>query len=287
MLSRLTLIFLLGLSATVHAQAEFDDLRDISSARGYAMGGATVAQGLGTESILGNPAAMALFKLYRIELHGAWDSSDKDAFAGVSVMDAKTSPVAAGLDYHILSLRNGAGRSTAHFTTLALALPLSSSLMLGASLHYLRLRGGLDPLRINDTSVDAGMLVRLGSAYTLGFSAHNLVGSDRPELGRYYSAHMGLFTGLLTLGADVRADFDTAEKNLFTYSGGAEYLFGQAVPLRAGYSYDTFRRTSQLGLGLGFITQQGGGIDFAYRHDFGKGEGRGRLFVLSIRMQVG
>ncbi|SEU15394.1 hypothetical protein [Stigmatella erecta] len=287
MLSRLTLLLLLGLSATVHAQAEFDDLRDLSSARGYAMGGATLAHGLGTESLLGNPAAIALFKLYRVELHGAWDTSDKDAFAGVSVMDAKTSPVAAGLDYHILSLRNGAGRSTAHFTTLALALPLSSNLMIGSSLHYLRLRGGIDPLRVNDTSVDAGLLMRLGSAYTLGFSAHNLVGSDRPELGRYYSAHLGIFTGLLTLGADVRADFDTAAKNIFTYSGGAEYLFGQAVPVRLGYSYDTFRRTSQLGAGLGFITQQGGGIDFAYRHEFGKGEGRGRLFSLSIRMQVG
>ncbi|MDC0713999.1 hypothetical protein POL68_36375 [Stigmatella sp. ncwal1] len=287
MLSRLPLLLALCVSAAAHAQAEFDDLRDISSARGYAMGGATLAHGLGTESILGNPAAIALFKMYRIELHGAWDTSDKDAFAGVSLMDAKTSPVAAGIDYHILSLRNGAGRATAHFTTLALALPLSSGLMIGSSLHYLRLKGGFDPLKANDTSVDAGLLVRLGGAYTLGFSAHNLLGTDTPMLSRYYSAHLGFFTGLFTLGADVRADFETEEKNIFTYSGGAEYLLGQSIPVRLGYSYDTFRRTSQLGVGLGFMTQEGGGIDFAYRHDFGKGDGRGRLLSLSIRMQVG
>src|SRR5690349_12791750 len=102
---RLMLLFALFLSTTVYAQADVDDLRDLQIARAYGMGGAYRALGLGTEAILGNPAAMALWKMYRMEVHGSWDAKGHDAFGGVSVMDGKTSDLAAGLDYHFLSLR--------------------------------------------------------------------------------------------------------------------------------------------------------------------------------------
>jgi opacity protein-like surface antigen len=87
------------------------------------------------------------------------------------------------------------------------------------------------------------------------------------------------------LGADVRADFDTREDSVFTYGVGLEYILGQSVPVRVGYTYDGFNEASQLGLGLGFLTQEGGGVDIGYRHDFG-GE-KGRVLAITIRMQVG
>ncbi len=92
-----------------------------------------------------------------------------------------------------------------------------------------------------------------------------------------------MFAGLLTLAADVRADFETDGRTTFTYSGGLEYIFGQNFPLRAGYTWDGFTRSSQLGVGLGLM-MPGGGIDLAYRHDLG-GE-NGRLVALTVRMQV-
>jgi opacity protein-like surface antigen len=280
---RLILLLALSLSTTVQAQSDVEDLRDIHSARSYAMGGAYRALGLGTESVLGNPAAIAMFKMYRMELHGSWDTHGKDAFGGLSVMDAKTSDLAAGLDYHLLSLRSGAGRTTAHFTTLALAFPLTPGVLIGSSVHYLRARGG--PFDANATTVDAGLLLRFSEGFTIGFSGHNLIDTRNPELTRYYSAHAGFLAGLLVLGADVRADFQTREESVFTYGFGAEYILGQSIPVRLGYTYDGFNEASQLGVGLGFMTQEGGGIDIGYRHDFG-GE-KGRVLALSIKMQVG
>jgi opacity protein-like surface antigen len=280
---RLILLLALCLSTTVHAQSDVEDLRDIHTARGYGTGGAYRALGLGTEAVLGNPAAIALYKVYRMELHGSWDAQGKDTFGGLSVMDSKTSALAAGLDYHLLSLRSGAGRTTAHFTTLALAFPLTPGVLVGSSVHYLRARGG--PFDANATTVNAGLLLRFSEGLTVGFSGHNLIDTKNPELTRYYSAHAGFFAGLLVLSADVRADFESREQSVFTYGFGAEYILGQAVPVRVGYSYDGFNETSQLGLGLGFMTQEGGGIDVGYRHDFG-GE-RGRVLSLSIKLQVG
>jgi opacity protein-like surface antigen len=280
--SRLTLLLALSLSTAVYAQSDVEDLRDIQSARAYAMGGAYRALGLGSEAVLGNPAAMALWKMYRMELHGSWDTSGKDAFGGVTIMDAKTSDLAAGLDYHILSLRSGEGRSTGHFSTLAFALPITPGVLIGSSIHYLRLT---EPQRSNASTVDVGVLLRFSDSFTTGFSAHNLIDTNNVELTRYYSLHAGYLTGLLTLAADVRADFESQARRVLTYSAGAEYILGQALPVRLGYTYDGFQKASQLGVGLGFMTEGGGGIDLGYRHDLG-GQ-KGRLLALTIKMQVG
>ncbi len=282
MLCRLMLLFALSLSTTVYAQSDAEDLRDIQSARAYGMGGAYRALGLGTEAVLGNPAAIAMWKMYRMELHGSWDTTGKDAFGGVSVMDAKTSDLAAGLDYHIVSLRSGAGRATGHFSTLAFALPITPGVLLGTSIHYLKMS---EPVRSNASTVNLGLLLRFSDSIALGFSAHNLINTQNVELTRYYSVHAGYLAGLLTLAADVRADFESRDRRILTYAVGAEYILGQALPVRLGYSYDGFQETSQLGVGLGFMTQGGGGIDLGYRHDLG-GE-KGRLVALSIKLQVG
>jgi opacity protein-like surface antigen len=280
---RLILLLALCLSTTVQAQSDVEDLRDIHSARSYGMGGAYRALGLGTEAVLGNPASIALYKMYRMELHGSWDAEGKDTFGGLSVMDAKTSALAAGLDYHLMSLRSGSGRTTAHFTTLALAFPITPGVLVGGSVHYLRARGG--PFDANASTANAGLLLRFSESFTIGFSGHNLIDTQNPELTRYYSAHAGLIAGMLVVGADVRADFDSREDSVLTYSAGLEYFLGQAIPVRLGYSYDGFNEASQLGVGLGFVTQEGGGIDVGYRHDFGGAEGR--VLSLTIKMQVG
>jgi hypothetical protein len=105
------------------------------------------------------------------------------------------------------------------------------------------------------------------------------------ELTRYYSAHMGYLAGEVTAAFDVRGDFETRDKAVLTYNGGLEYIAGQVIPLRAGYTYDGFNKSSKLGLGLGFLSPGGGGIDLAYQHEFG-GE-KGRLLELTLRLSVG
>lgn len=287
---RLTLLLTLLLSTLAHAQEEpapdtsvaphAEDFRNIMSARGYGMGGAWRALGLGAESGTGNPAAVAAFRTYRIELTGGWDWAGKDAAGMVAVADSSTSALAAGVSYQLISLGKGTQRATAHLNTVALAVPLGESLMIGVSSRYLLMRGAR---LANAITGDAGIIFRPAPVISLGISGHNLIGTGNAELTRYYSAHAGVFAGLLTIAADVRADFETNDRTTLTYSGGLEYVLGQNFPLRAGYTWDGFTRASQLGVGLGLLFG-GGGLDLAYRHDFG-GE-KGRLVALTFKVQV-
>lgn len=287
---RLTLLLTLLLSTLAHAQEEpapesteaprAEDLRNLTSARGYGMGGAWRALGVDALAGTGNPAAVAAFRSYRIEMTGGWDWVGKDAAGSVAVLDSATSALGAGVSYQLVSLGKGTQRTTAHLNTVALAVPLGEALMIGVSSRYLLMRGAR---QANAITGDAGILVRPGDFLSIGVSAHNLIGTGNPELTRYYSAHAGIFAGLLTVAADVRADFTTNNRTTFTYSGGMEFLLGQNIPLRAGYTWDGFTRSSQLGLGIGVLTG-GGGLDLAYHHEFG-GE-KGHLVALTFKVQV-
>jgi opacity protein-like surface antigen len=284
------LLLALVLSAPAHAQEETapslyrhpasEDLRSLLSARGYGMGGAWRALGGGAESGTGNPAALAAYPTYRIELTGAWDWVGKDAFGMVSVADSSTSVLAGGVTYQLLSLGKGAQRATAHINTVSTALPIAESLLIGVSTRYLLMRGAR---QANAVTGDAGILFRPSEAFALGVSGHNLIGTGNPELTRFYSAHAAVLAGLLSVAADVRADFETYKRTTFTYSGGVEYVLGQSFPIRAGYTWNGFTRASELGVGLGLLTP-GGGLDLAYYHDFG-GE-KGRLVALTFKVQV-
>jgi hypothetical protein len=244
------------------------------------MGGAFRALGLGGEAVLGNPAAIAMYPSYRVEVTGGWDYQAKEGLVGATLMDANTSALAAGLDYHLVSLGRGIQRSTAHLGTLAFATPLAQGLYLGASTRYLSMSGAR---QASATTVDAGVILRLGESLSVGVSGHNLIETDTIEMSRYYSAHAGYVAGELALAVDARGDFITGGASTFTYNAGLEYLLGQAFPVRVGYTYDGFTGNSLLGLGLGLVSQ-GTGIDLAYRHDFG--DGKGRLVALTIKMQI-
>ncbi len=287
---RLTLLLALTVPVLAHAQEAVapdlfrkpraEDLRDLQSARGYGMGGAWRALGIGAEAGVGNPAALAAFRAYRVEITGAWDWVGQDASGMVAVADSSTSALAAGVSYQLVSLGKGTERTTAHLNTVALGLPIANSFLLGVSSRYLLMRGAR---QANAITGDAGIIFRPSEAISLGVSAHNLINTRNPELTRYYSAHAGLLAGVLSIAADVRADFETQSRTTLTYSGGLEYIFGQSFPVRAGYTWDGFTRSSQLGVGIGLMTP-GGGLDLAYRHDVG-GE-KGRLVALTFKVQV-
>jgi hypothetical protein len=287
---RLTFLLVLSLSLLAHAQEadgpgtsqepRAEDLRGLLSARALGMGGAWRALGLGAEAGTGNPAALAAFRTYRVELTGAWDWVGKDVSGMVAVADSSTSVLAAGVSYQLISLGKGVERATAHLNTVAVAVPISDAFLIGASTRYLLMRGAR---QANAITGDAGLLFRPSEAFALGISAHNLIGTGNPELTRYFTAHAGVLAGVLSVAADVRADFTTNDRTTLTYSGGLEYVFGQSFPVRAGYTWNGFTRASELGVGIGLLTP-GGGLDLSYSYDFG-GE-RGRMVALTFKVQV-
>ncbi len=272
---RCLLLAALGVAGTAAAQAE-PGLRDLMHSRNFAMGGAYRSLGVGAEAVSGNPAAVGLFKRYQVELSGAWDVPNAYAFGSVAVVDS-TNELAAGLAYHLVTLGREEQRRTAHVNTLALDLPLTENIHIGASGRYLIETGAVER---NGITMDAGLLVRITPSLAVGFSGHNLIDIPNSDLARYYAGSLAWLGGLFSAALDVRADFGIAESVQLAYSAGLEYILGQ-FPVRAGFSLDTITQTQHLSAGLGLLVE-GGGIDVGYRHELGGLEGR----LLSVTFKV-
>lgn len=242
------------------------------------MGGAFRALGGGTEVVEGNPAAMGVHRRYLIELSGAWDPRNPFGFGSLSIMDSATSPMAAGLSYNLVSLGTGPTQHTAHVNTAAFSIPFANVLHLGASLRHVLMTGSRSA---NAMTGDAGLLLNLGGV-VFSFSGHNLIDIHNPDFFRYYAIGGGFVGQSFSLGADVKADFNGPTPR-YALGIGGEYVFGDTVPIRAGYSHDGWRNARVITGGAG-IRIDGSAFELAYQHELGGAFSR--LLALTLRMQV-
>jgi len=261
--------------ALVNAQTE-PSLRDVMHARSLATGEAYRGTGLGADIVDGNPAMMSVYRRYQIELSGTWDPGNRFAYGSASLCDSQTNRVAGGLSYQIVSLGQGATRRTAHLNTIAVGFPVFEFLHVGVAGRHVSMTGAETA---NAITIDAGLALKLGSL-ALSAAGHNLVDIHHPDLSRYFVFSGGFVSGTFSLGADVRADLGSSSARVM-YAGGAEYVFGNSLPVRVGYAYDSGSGSHFLSGGIGFFSESGG-IDVAYRHEL---NGRGRMLALTFRMQ--
>lgn len=251
---------------------------DVLRARSYGMGGAFRAMGGGTDVVDGNPAAMGVFRRYVIELSGAWDPRNPFGFGAISVMDSATNPLAAGVNYQLVSVGSGADHRVAHINTAAFGLPFGDVLHVGMSARHVLMTGAH---AANAITGDAGVLLNLGGL-TFSVAGHNLVDIYNPDFPRYYSGAAAFLTPVFSIAADVKADFNGANP-AFAFSGGGEYLLFNALPVRAGYTHDLIRNARVVSGGLGFFVENGS-VDVAYQHELGGSFSR--LLALTLRMQL-
>lgn len=284
----------LGASAqTPQAPVAVSTLRDFMHARGYGMGGAFRATGLGADAVTGNPAAMSLYPRFQTELSGAWEVEGRMTFGTLAVLDSISNRIAAGLSYHFGQIRDGEERRTLHLQTFAFSVPVAPWLHFGLSGRYLNLSGthpkGLRGARAaNAITGDAGLMFRFGQSIHVGVSGHNLIDTTHPELSRYFVGSAAFVGQLFSAGAEVRADFgarrvtdpaDAAPANFFGWSAGAEYILG-VVPLRGGYQSDPLADAHYVTAGIGLMTDTGN-IDLGYRHQL---NGEAKLFTIGVRL---
>jgi hypothetical protein len=270
------LLFIPGL-----ALAQVPGFATLTSARGIGMGGAFRALGMGADATLGNPASLETNQAYQFELTGGWDPGLKEGLGGLTIRDSTQQGVAAGIDYHYLSLHDAAGnRQSAHLGTLAVAFPLSQSVLLGVSGKYLYVPSDLS--KVSAATLDAGFLVQPTPGLFVGLSGHNLLDTHHAELARFYSAQVGYTAGMFSAEFDVSGDPGSDLGFNPLYNVGAEYVAGQAYPLELGFAADTLTGAKYVSGGVGFFGQ-GGGLDLAYRHQT---NGDGRLLMLTLRLSM-
>ncbi len=257
---------------------------------------AGVGAASGTESLFLNPAALAARKRYTVDSYYLTDrrpeltgSLRRQDYIGGSVADSQTTRVAAAFGY----ARVLKGVETGTLLRLGLAGPLAQGLYLGAQANWFDLRGGE---RIASTfNVDTGLFYQVTRLVSVGASGYNLLSSKhRAVLPRGFGAGVAVGSETsLQLLADWRTDLDrvkdpsggftAGDKGTNRWAFGAEYLFANAIPVRAGFEIDDTSKTTWWSAGLGWTTTRGA-IDLGWRQS--ATDARARTFGVAVRLFV-
>lgn len=241
------------------------------SARGLALGTGARATAISTSALAYNPAAMAVGRLYHLE--GTVDyMPDRHTVAlGGSIVDSSTSRLAAGLS--VRGFLAGDDGVSGIDGRLALALPLSDAVSIGVAGRYLSAKHTDKSLDLGNPakgfSLDATLRVAPIPTLQLYGGGFNLINYDSAYAPLMVGGGAGVGIGdVVVVGADMLVDLSSYRTANVIAGGGVELLAGQAVPIRAGYTYDTKREQHALTFGLGY-TDRGVGLDISLRQDLG------------------
>jgi hypothetical protein len=245
----------------------------------------------GNESLFLNPAALAARKRYVADVSfltdrrgGVSGNAGRQDYLASAIADSSTTAVAAGLAY----VRAMKGVETGTMLRLGLASAVSQGLFVGLQGNYYDVRGAD---RISSAfNVDAGVFFQVTPKVSIGGAAYNLLHTRHHDvLPRGYGVGfaIGSDTSLQVVG-DWRIDLDrqqpgTLKKKTNRYSAGVEYLYGGAVPLRAGFEVDDTSKTKWWSAGAGYVTTRVA-LDLAYRQS--TTDPKARTYGVAVRVFV-
>lgn len=255
-------VFILGVW-TSEAQGRNDG----APASSVGMSGGAAASAVGSSALFYNPAGMSQIRQYVVE--GGYSlSSELDGQAlSVTAVDSRTNGgLALGMGYTKIYSepdgieRNGNGIRGAIATGFR---DQSFSFLVGLGGNYLKLvRGEVDtdetlsPDDLDFFTVDAGVLLAIGSVLRLAAVGRNLVATDAPsEAPKEIGLGVAVSFGTMELTFDSDLDLDAmADETVVTYRVGGQLLLGGSIVARAGLSIDGHDESKRLGLGLGYVS---------------------------------
>lgn len=277
-LTAIAALWLAGVTAA-HA-APSPGQGDLFGTRALGMGRAFRSVASSNDAIFFNPAGVAYGQRY--ELDGAYGFSPGDRLSlfNASVVDSKTSRMAAGLSYSHLGGSGDAGEVSASLVHLALGMPLGDKALFGVGLKYL---GFSRPVDTNSVTADVGLLLRPLEIFTLGLVAYNVidVASDVAPFQVGGGVSIGSDSSF-RVAFDVVADLEEVD-DLVSLHAGAEYLLDYTFPIRLGFERKLQENRNYLTAGLGLLSARAG-IEAAFSQNLRSGESSDRIFALTAKL---
>jgi hypothetical protein len=266
---------LIGTGALAPVRAAADDCRGVAksvcpqavaaeSSRGLALGTGVRASALSTSALAYSPAALSLGNLYHIEGNVDYMSAVKTAALGGAVVDSSTSKLGAGIGLRgFLSGADGYGGIDGR---LGLGLALSDAISLGVGARYISLTQ-YDMKLARGFTMDASLRVTPVTGVQIDLGALNFIDVNSPYVPVTLTGGVAVSAmSALSIGADVLTNMSSFASPQIIVGGGAEYLAGESVPLRLGYSADVARGIHAIGAGIGY-TDQRVGLDLGLRQE--------------------
>jgi len=261
----------IGLPSAAHA----DPYQEFLGVRSEAMGGAHRGLGNSNETIMLNPAGMALTRRYSIDATYGYSAQDTLSHASISALDSKTGPVAGGLAYTFSIGDHAHSNVNLHRIYLASAYAITDYLAFGMTARHIRGEFNDENGEHQNVEVytgDLGIMLALFHSFGIGVTYHNTVTSSRKRLA---PPHMGIGLGYqgesLALASDMEIDLRDRRLGDVSFRFGAEYFIDGQFAFRAGYRFEPFIRKyggkkdldHVLSGGFGWVTESGS-VEIAY-----------------------
>jgi hypothetical protein len=235
------------------------------SARGLGLGTGSRASAISTSALAYSPAALALGNLYHIEGNVDYLGDLHAVALGGAVVDSSTSKIGAGLG--LRGFLSGDNRIGGIDGRLGIALALSEAFSVGLLGRYVNISSDNPPIDVSGFTMDASLRVAPTEGLQFDIGAMNFIDRDNPYLPFMLRGSVAVGVAqALSIGADVLSDMTSFDKPQLILGGGIEYLGGNSVPLRLGYSADLGRKFQFLGVGIGY-TDQRIGLDLGLKQE--------------------
>jgi len=256
------------------APLDFDSAR---GAREVGMGGTFRELGIGANSADGNPAAVALFQSYQLELSGGYDWKAKGWYGAGWIRDSTNAELSAAYSLHYISNDYGGTNIGQWANSLSLATKLGDRVAFGLGGRWLI----QSTPKINAASLNVGVSIIVTPQLTLGFAGYNLIDTHHPELSRSFEVGFGLLFGPVRLATEVRSDIGHGPLQPI-WNTGLEFFLGHTLALRTGWEWHEPVQQNFFTAGLGLVMDQTG-LDIGWRHGLA---GAGDLIVGGLRFQL-
>jgi hypothetical protein len=295
--------------------------QDFVGVRALALGEAYRAIATGNDAIYMNPAGLAVIPRYSPELHYSFNLDAEDHQFDVSVVDSKTSVVAAGLGYTFQGREFTRRVTLQHTATVGVAYSILPQMFsAGLGLKYVNISDAVVGNYLNALSADVGVLASLPGGVSLAAVGYNLVPINSsevplsaafaiawdlgplsnlifggmPSVGQLLPNASGVRTpavpgsppgplSTFTLTFDWYIDFFSLYGPQNRLSAGWEYLLLEMVPLRAGYQYNQENLEHLLSAGTGFIVPYFG-LDVGFQQSLTNFDHR--TFAVSLKFFI-
>ncbi len=248
---------------------------DNETARSAGMAGGLRAWGSGTSAMFLNPANLAEAQAYHLEgIVQLTPEASRQAY-GAAIMDSITNRLAGGVSF-VGSFIDPDGLNRQSMDgRISLAYPISDRFLIGLGGRYFRGTqlgtgpfgnskfsgglvdgtGGRSPF-VETVTFDAGVTLKPTEALAISLVGQNLTFPNNGVLPTILGGGIGYAASGFTIEVDGLADLNSWGTPTARVLGGAEYLVGGIVPLRAGYRFDQGAEQHSLSFGVGYVSRE-------------------------------
>ncbi len=258
--------------------------------RGIGMGLGGRAGATGISALAYNAANLTLLPLYHIDTTVTYLAGQNAWSTGAAIADSTTGNYAAGASFRGV-YGNGDHDYTGFVGRLAIGMNLGERIALGTSARYFRLNADRQTESGQDIgeeargfTMDGSVRITAHEKVTIAGFANNFIDRGTPLAPVQFGGGVAVqLHQRFQIAVDGIADLSSFDQTTGLFGGGTRLLFGENVPMWAGYIYDTGRDLHTLTFGLGFV-ERTLSADVALRQDLGSD--RESLLLFSFRYHV-